>query len=204
MLHITGSVKDIQAVACSGGVDSMVALDFLRRGNPNIKAVYFNHSTKHGNVAHYFVRQYCVEKGIELISANPPPQIRLANESLEEHWRNIRYEFFHGLGITIATAHHLNDVAETMIFQFANGTPRGIPYRNKNVVRPFLTTTKAEILDWAERHNVPYIDDPSNNNLQFSRNRIRATILPEILKVNPGFLRVVRRQVKEYTRDHLL
>jgi tRNA(Ile)-lysidine synthase len=199
MLTITGPIKDIQAVALSGGVDSMVAMDFIRRANPNVKVVHYNHGTSHGRDAEEFVRDFCKIEGFELLIqrswyGDPIP----CEKSAEEHWRDLRYKFFHSLELKIATAHHLNDVAETFIFRFlSDGKPRGIPYRNRNVVRPFLLTPKQEMLDWAVRNRIPYITDPSNKDTRYKRNKIREDILPQMVQANPGFLTVVRKQVEE-------
>ena len=51
--------------------------------------------------------------------------------------------------------------------------------------------------EWAERKNVPFVEDGSNRNLRFCRNRIRHNILPEALKINPGLYKVVKKKLQE-------
>jgi tRNA(Ile)-lysidine synthase TilS/MesJ len=72
-----------------------------------------------------------------------------------------------------------------------------IPYRKENVIRPFLLTEKSEFESWCKRKNVPFIQDESNNSVEYSRNRIRHNIIPELLKVNPGLKTVVKKMIKK-------
>jgi len=195
MIRLLGPIHNINAVACSGGVDGMAALHFIQQVNPKIKVVHFNHNTEHGQKATDFVTDYCTNNNLELIYAELTVE-KNPKDSQEEFWRKERYKFFHGLSdLTIASAHHLNDVAETWLFGAIHGQTKLIPYRNKNVVRPFLLTSKAELISWCERKEVPWIEDDSNKNTRFSRNRVRHNILPEVFEVNPGFLKVISKKL---------
>lgn len=200
MIHLVGQIKDITAVACSGGPDSMAALSFIYNTNPSIIALHFDHHTKHAEKARLFFVAYCLEHDIhyeigEIYGSGKPKE-----DSWEEYWRKQRYEFFRSRPYQIATAHHLNDVAETYLWGCIHGQPRFIHYQcplATNVVRPFLLTKKEELVDWCHRHNVPYIEDITNSDPRFTRNSIRHNIIPEVEKINPGFLKVVARSLKE-------
>jgi tRNA(Ile)-lysidine synthase len=199
VIRLIKQIGSLTAVACSGGVDSMAVLNFIYNANPNIVAIYFHHGTSHGDEAQKFLTDYCNSKCIKLIIGSPTSLKKPPDESWEEFWRNQRYAFFASLDHCIATAHHLNDVAETYLWGCIHGKPRFIHYRcplASNVVRPFLLTEKTKLLNWCNRHKVPFIEDESNNDIKYDRNRIRHKILPEVLKVNPGFLKVVRRQLE--------
>ena len=202
--------NDISGVALSGGVDSMALISFLRNEQrPRwIKAFFFDHDTKTSSEARQFVSDYCSEKNIEL-AVGEIKETKPAEESWEEYWRNQRYGWLHNQDMIIATAHHLNDVAETYIWGMAHGHPRFIHYRKPKkedqalIVRPLLLTPKKELYDWCRRHEVPYIEDTSNTDLKFTRNRIRHEIMPQMLQVNPGFLKVMARKVlKEYEHGY--
>jgi tRNA(Ile)-lysidine synthase len=202
--------RDIKGIALSGGVDSMALLSFLRNEQrPRwIEAFFFDHSTQASQEALNFVTAYCGEKNISLTTGKIRGA-KPAEESWEEYWRNQRYGWLHKQKRIIATAHHLNDVAETYIWGMAHGHPRIIHYRkptkegNGLIVRPLLLTPKQELYDWCHRHNVPYIEDKSNKDLKFTRNRIRHEIMPQMLRVNPGFLKVMARKVqKEYEHGY--
>jgi len=77
-----------------------------------------------------------------------------------------------------------------------HGKAKITPYRRGNVIRPFLLTKKEKLIKWCEKKEVPWIEDKSNKNNAFARNRIRNVILPEIKKINPGIQKVVARKVK--------
>lgn len=196
-------MRDIDVVACSGGVDSMAALHFLRNGKHGVAAAFFHHDTETSEAALRFLARYCTDHNIPLITGRicgSKPQ----KDSWEEWWRKERYAFLHSLkGKTVATAHHLNDVAETYLWGCIHGQPRFINYTkphqgtDSNVVRPFLLTRKDQLVAWCRRHDVPWVKDASNDDVSFDRNRIRNNIMPEVERANPGFLRVVERLLKQ-------
>jgi len=174
----------------------MVALDFFMKGRKNIKVAYFDHDTAHGKVAKRFVESYCREHGIEFLDSCVTRE-RMEDESPEEYWRNERVSWLHSLPGTVVTAHHLDDAVEWWVFSCLNGTGRLIPSVNRNIIRPFLWTPKSELIRWANKNQVPHVEDESNKNLRYARNRIRHNILPEALKINPGLYKVVKKKLKD-------
>lgn len=192
MIRLVSGGPRITGVALSGGPDSMALLSFIG-AHQNITAFYFDHGTKHGQEAKQFVSDYCHAKGISLV-VGQIANSKTSDLSWEEYWRNERYAFLNAqIDQTIATAHHLNDVAETYLWGCIHGKPKFINYQIKNIVRPFLLTPKTELLSWCNRKQVPYIIDPSNEDTKYTRNRIRQNILPQVDFVNPGFLTVVKK-----------
>ena len=182
-MKIHGRINGIDHVAVSGGIDSMVLLDFCKVHK--ISAVHFNHGTKHADDAEKFVTDYCNQNNIGLtIGRISGPKLE---GSWESYWRNQRYNYFNNIDGIIATAHHFDDVIETYVMCFIKQIKRRFYYKINNIVRPLISTKKDEIVEWANRKGIPYIDDPSNNSLCHDRNRIRHEILPSILRVNPGF-----------------
>lgn len=199
-MKIMGSVRNIGGVALSGGVDSMTLLNFLRAdGHRNIKAFYFHHGTFHGDQAEDFLSDFCVKNNIEL-------HIKLTEEkpesvSAETFWRQKRYEFLQSFPFDIATAHHLNDCAENYLWgMITGGKPRFIHYRkpNSNIVRPFLLVSKDEIYEMANKRKIRWIEDPTNIENDHLRNKIRNNLLPEILEINPGFLKMIANLQNEF------
>lgn len=122
--------------------------------------------------------------------------------SKEAFWREQRYSFFsHFKEKPIIMAHHLDDCVETYVFSMINGNGFTIPYSNGNIIRPFLLTKKEDMVNWCERKCIPWQEDETNSVNDFTRNRIRNVILPEIKKINPGIQKVVAKKVKsEYIR----
>jgi len=202
MINILGKIPRDVTLACSGGQDSMAVLDFLMNGKRNVTVAHFNHGTNHGRDANKFISSLCADRNIDLVSETLVGK-KPAGDSWEDWWRNKRYEFFRRLNAPIITAHHLNDVAEWWLFTSFRGSPRLMPHRNRNVIRPFLTTPSSELTSWCERKGVDHVIDPGNTNFKFSRSRIRHNILPEVLKVNPGFLTVLRKKIdKEFNKNN--
>ena len=203
MIRLFGKVGHLTAVAMSGGPDSMAAHHFLWRLRPEVAAIYFNHGTAHGQEAEEFVRQYCKERNISLLVGRISAP-RDKSQSWEEYWSAQRYAFFKTLPYQIGTAHHLDDAVETYLWGCLHGRPRFIHYQKPgcpNIIRPFLLTTKAQLLAWCRQHGVPYLLDPSNQDVKYARNRIRQNILPEALKVNPGLAKNVSKLLLANLRE---
>lgn len=196
MISILGSLRTNYPlyVACSGGSDSVFVVDFLKSGRHNFTVAHFNHGTEHGKDAEAFVVKYCEKNNLSLVVGRLEGG-KDKSQSTEEFYRIKRYEFLNSLPGTVITAHHLNDVAETWIFSSLHGLGKLIPYKNQNVIRPFLTTSKSEINAWNVRRNVPYVNDPSNADHKYARNRIRHSVMPHALEINPGLLTVIKKKL---------
>ena len=196
MIHLQGKLPRKIYLACSGGVDSMAALDFLSR-NHHVTVLHFNHGTAHGERAEEFVLRYCREHKISFIvdriRQNIPP-----GPSKEEWWREKRYEFFHDYDdAPVVTCHHLDDCVETWVWSSMHGTGKWIPYRRKNVIRPFRLTRKRDFEYWGSFNNIPWIEDDSNTDTCYTRNYIRHKMMPHVLKVNPGIYKTIAKKVRE-------
>lgn len=187
-------------VAVSGGVDSMAALDFLKR-NHKVTVAFFNHANDLSNKEQQFVEKYCCENSIEIKTAYVSSE-KLTNQSWEEYWRIQRYAFFDTLQHPVITAHHLDDAMETWVWSSANGLPKLPLMQRGNVLRPFLTTPKSNLVQWAVKHRVPWIEDPTNVDTNFVRNLIRHELMPIFLKVNPGFEKVIYKKLAEISVDN--
>jgi len=196
----------------SGGADSMCLLDILfslseeskKAGSPHpfpkIAAVHVNHGLR-GDAADYdenLVRRYCKERRIPFFAKKIDIQ-SIAKEnkvSLEQAGRDARYSFFEETAqefqpeagpVFIATAHHREDQAETILMNLFRGTgPDGMcgmqPIAG-NIIRPLLFASKEEILDYMAAGKIPFLDDLSNFDNIYTRNRWRNQILPLVADV---------------------
>lgn len=182
-MKIVGKIPNKLYLACSGGVDSMFAYHFLRQGRRNVTPLYFNHGTEFGDICEKFIKNL----DIGAICGKITKQ-REKGRSQEDFWRECRYEFLDKFDdMPVITVHHLDDQIETFIQGIAHGNlNRKIPYKRGNYLRPFLKVKKREIIEYSTRHNLKYMDDPSNLLNKYTRNRIRNTIIPQLLDVNPG------------------
>ena len=181
-------------VAFSGGVDSVAAVDFLCK-NHDVSCAFFHHGTDNSHKALSFVQSFCEERKLSY-DVGFLKDARPAHKSLEEHWRDERYQFLSNFE-TVVTAHHLNDCVETYIWSSLHGTPKTIPATRKNVLRPFLLTPKSEFASWCQRKNLAWCEDLSNGDDRYMRNYVRKHIVPHAYKVNPGLDKVVAKLVKQ-------
>jgi tRNA(Ile)-lysidine synthase len=199
MIHIQGRLEREVYVACSGGVDSMAVVDFLIK-NHSVKLLFFDHETENSRNALEFIRER-YEPSISLagmvLEVNSIQRLKNKSESWEEYWREQRYSWFHSFDKEIITCHHLDDCMETWLFSSLHGEGKIIPYRNKNVIRPFRLNRKQTFINWCRNKNVPWIEDSSNEDTRYMRNYIRHEMMPKVQYVNPGFAKVIAKKVRE-------
>lgn len=200
MFKLLGKLPRNVAIAYSGGVDSAVVLDFLIK-NHNITFLHFNHGET--DVSSYeseeMAHKCCEEYNIKNYHFGKPNRIKYKNESLEEYWRNMRYEWLETIDHQfIVLGHHLDDAIEWWIFSSMHGEGKIIPYqRSKNMFRPFLLNSKKEFLKWSVNKNVNYVHDKSNDDNTRTRNYIRNVMMPHCIKVNPGISKVIKKKIIE-------
>lgn len=203
--------------AVSGGSDSMAllfALESIRSEYGfELCAAHVNHGIRGDDAERdeVFVRDKCKELGVELY-VKKADVIKLASEQgigLEECGRNVRYDFFNSLGdnIVIATAHNLSDRAETFLFNFARGSAlRGlcsIPPVRDNIIRPLIDCSKKDILEFCENNGIEYVSDVTNDDVKYSRNRIRHNVVSELCEINPSFEKCAGRCIDSLNEDEI-
>lgn len=205
MFKFTHPLPDKYLVACSGGVDSMSALHFLTRP-ANIKSnrfrgvIHFNHKTgDFANNSQHLVLRYCNEYDFPLYTGELTG-LKPKDKSKEEWWREKRYEYLDKiaelLDTDIVLAHNFDDcVEEYLACVLVRGFQGTIPYRRNRCVRPFRLWKKDDIRAYANKHNLPYNEDPSNYNIQYRRSKIRHQLVPVVKDLNPGIYNIVRKVI---------
>ncbi len=188
MIRLACKIPIEVVLACSGGRDSMSALEFLVRGKRRVTVAYFNHGTPHGDEAEEFVRDFCSSRSIPCVVGRYPH----VGKASEAAWRQARYEFFSEFDAPVITAHHLKDAVEWWIFSALRGNPTLTPILREDVpvLRPFLLTSPEEL--WDRFAEYPHIEDPTNDSDDHKRNIIRNHILQDALRVNPGLFTTVK------------
>jgi len=181
-------------VAFSGGVDSVAVVDFLSKKH-DVTCAFFHHGTENSNQALKFVSKFCTQKNLPmflgLLNRDKPSDM-----SYEEFWREERYQYLATLGPVI-TAHHLDDCVETYLWSAMHGKPKIPKLVRGNVIRPFLTTPKRELIDWCQRKDLEWCEDLSNEDERYTRNYIRKNLVPHALHVNPGLHKTVKKMVEK-------
>lgn len=195
MLKLSWSLPKQVNLAVSGGVDSVVALDFLAKKHA-VTILHINHNEGNSDASQELVEQLAQKYNCAMltkrITATKPK-----SESPEEFWRKQRYEFFDWFSKPIITAHTLDDCVETWVWSSLHGHSKLIPNARKNVYRPFLQTTKAEFISWSKRKHLTYIEDQSNADENLMRSYMRKHLLPHALKINPGLYKTILKKVKQ-------
>jgi len=185
-------------VGYSGGADSTCLLHLLHLAGYEIVAGHLHHGQRaEGDAEQAHCEAFCNALGIPFASARAdvPKISEDLGIGLEEAGRQARYSFFDQalfrLGYElIATAHTRTDHIETVLLNLARGSGLsglgGIPARRGNIVRPLLPFSREQCRDYCRRHDLWFHDDPSNEDLSFSRARVRHRILAELRAINPA------------------
>ncbi len=186
-------------VAVSGGADSLALLHALSRLGPELGLTISAHGVDHG-----LRPDAMTELGFARLLAErhevPFAVTRVAIEqggNLQARARAARYRALERAAQAagaayIATAHHADDRAETLLLRLLRGSgPRGLavlPPRSGRLVRPLVRVRKAEVLRHLARHGIEYATDPSNSDRRFLRVRVRLDLLPHLVTLSPGIV----------------
>lgn len=195
--------RDSVVLGVSGGADSMCLLWLLKDLTSlelDLHVVHVNHHIRKEEAKEdaEFVRNVCHKSNIDFVQFDfdIPEIVRQENLSEEEAGRIKRYEAFRQYADQInadkiAVAHNLNDNSETVLFNLFRGTGikglKGIEPLKDMIARPLLCCTREEIERYNKENNIEYVTDSTNNETEYSRNKIRLELLPLIEKnINEG------------------
>ncbi|MCL2405749.1 MAG: tRNA lysidine(34) synthetase TilS [Defluviitaleaceae bacterium] len=183
-------------VGLSGGVDSVVLLAVLRVLSKELQlsiyAAHINHNLRSTAIHDEgFARHLCDEWGIPFFVYDADVKGLATQDKLstEEAGRKLRYKYLRQsqerTGATkIATGHHADDNAETMLLNLFRGAGLkglcGIPPVNGCITRPLLEVSRSDIQAYAHEHNLGFITDETNASSDYSRNYIRNKIIPSM------------------------
>ena len=182
-------------VAISGGVDSVSLLHYLKGLEKDygysLCAVHCEHGIRgeESLADARFVEEFCLQQGVPLyaFSEDCPARAKRDKQSLETAARAFRQDCFkrllsEGKADFIATAHHKNDDAETVLFRLMRGTSLtgvgGMVELNGKIIRPFLSWTRSDIEAYAKENGLAYCVDSTNFELDATRNKLRLNVLP--------------------------
>lgn len=194
--QIKNDLKQIApvVVAISGGVDSMLLLDMVRKtlSVDEYVVAHFNHHIRETNEEEYLIADYCKKYGIVFHIGHGQNLRDMSNQ--ENEARNQRWNFLERVAKehkikTIATAHHKNDLIENFIMQIMRGNDiRSCPMTKETSkngfvrYKPFLDVFKHDLIASANRNHVKWVEDETNNDIDYTRNLVRHVILPAMMK----------------------
>ena len=182
--------------AISGGVDSVVLLHMLAKKGGTVVVAHVDHGIRDDSADDArFVRQLANDHGFTY----EEKRLQLGPEASEDKAREERYAFLYALAKkykgTIVTAHHADDLAETIAINLHRGTGwRGVAVlARQGTGRPLLSYSKHDLYDYAMKHHLEWVEDKTNRDRRYLRNRIRARLA--------GNLTATERQVLKQLRD---
>ncbi|WP_276391934.1 tRNA lysidine(34) synthetase TilS [Eudoraea chungangensis] len=198
-------------VACSGGLDSVVLVNLLAKLKLDFIIAHCNFQLRgeESDLDEAFVqelgktskRKVLVKKfDTEAYASEQKLSIQLAARELRYHWFCILLKEYQLA--KIVTAHHKDDNLETFLINLSRGSGleglKGIPEKNNLVARPLLVFSREDILSFAEKENVKWREDESNQEVKYLRNKVRHEMVSVIKSIHPSFL-----QNFETSRSHL-
>lgn len=197
MIRLACKIPRNIVIACSGGPDSMALLSFCMKGKKNVFVLHVNHGTDHARDAESLVTKFCIANNLPLFVRN------VKNNSHNENmWREERLAFYREFTekeIYVATAHHLNDVAEWYLLSAIHGKAKLMSPIDKEhkLIKPFILTEKDELISWCNKNNIPFVIDPTNVGEDNSRAILRKETIPSLLKIHPGFNSTIRNMLSD-------
>ena len=200
---------DRVTVALSGGADSVALLYglFLLKDKLKItlEAAHFNHGLRGAESQRdeAFCVQLCDRYDIPLHVGHG--HVTAGKKGLEAAARDARYGFFDTIPGKIATAHTADDNAETVLMRLVRGTGlKGLggitPVRGR-ILRPMLQVTRREVLAFMQENYLSYVEDSSNGEDAFLRNRLRHHVMPLLTAENPRLGENLSAMAMQLRRD---
>lgn len=204
-------------VGLSGGADSVALLSILSKLGYNCIALHCNfhlrgeESMRDEN----FARETARKLNVPFIKTDFDTE-EFAKEkhlSIEMAARELRYEWFEAQrkelkAQAIAVAHHRDDNAETLLLNIVRGSGirgmRGMLPQNRHIIRPLLSCSREDILEWLKKESLDYITDSSNLSDEYARNFIRHNIIPMLEKINPAAKQNIARTAENLSAAEAL
>lgn len=186
-------------VGLSGGADSVCLLSVLNSLKAeygfSLVAAHINHGIRGAEAQRdeESCKRLCesLDVPLEILHADIPTLSKQQGIGEEECGRIVRYNFFRSLAGKrgkIATAHNLNDNAETLLLNLVRGAGAkgacGIPPVRDNIIRPLIETDRESIEKYCEENELQYVTDSTNLECEYSRNKIRIKVLPTLCEIN--------------------
>ncbi|MDU1889557.1 MAG: tRNA lysidine(34) synthetase TilS [Dysgonomonas sp.] len=200
-------------VGVSGGADSVALLDILHsfRIECVIAHCNFHLRGEESNRDAFFVEDLCRKYNLkyERIDFDTEAYAEINSISIEMAARELRYNWFEKIRVIhmadkIAVAHHRDDSVETVLLNLIRGTGirglTGIAPMNGYIIRPLLCISREDILEYLEERKLSYVDDSTNNEDTYTRNKIRLNILPMMETINPSAKESIMRTARNLSK----
>jgi tRNA(Ile)-lysidine synthase len=204
-------------LAVSGGIDSMVMLHLAAYTNHSVAVAHCNFGLRgaSSDADEQFVRDAAQAYQLPFFSVRFDTLLysKEWKKGTQETARILRYNWFETLCNEhqfdyVATAHHANDSAETMLYNLAKGSGirglAGIPPINGRIIRPLLFSSRSDITHYATTYRIAYRTDESNTTDKYARNYIRHQIVPHLQKINPALEKTLLHTAQHLSEAQVL
>ncbi|MCZ4410277.1 tRNA lysidine(34) synthetase TilS [Cryomorphaceae bacterium 1068] len=192
-------------IALSGGVDSVVLLNLVKRAGLKPMAAHANFKLRdaESEADEAFVKSGCEALNIPIFTKTL--SLQGISSDIQGQARKLRYQWFSELMDEntirfIFTAHHLDDRLETFFINFLRGTGlkglKSIPERNIRIYRPLLPFRKEELIAFAKAEGIEWRDDSSNEKDVYLRNRIRQQVIPVLESFDANAVELAGRSLE--------
>jgi len=200
-------------VAFSGGVDSTTLLHLMcelrKKYDFSLIGLHVNHNLHERSpkwAEH--CQRVCDQLEVPLVQTS----LELESQS-EAAARDARYRWFSNKvlsGSVLLTAHHQQDRAETLLFNLMRGAGstglsslRAVrPFHASQLVRPLLELSQEAIVEYANKHKLAWVEDPSNKVSDYSRNHIRNEVLPKLRNFRPDAIQNIARAAANLEQEN--
>jgi len=204
-------------VAVSGGLDSVVLLHFLYKMEVNCVVAHCNFKLrdKDSDGDEIFVKDLAEKYNfpVHTIAFETAEYAKEKGISIEMAARDLRYDWFEKIRKEsecsyILTAHHADDVIETVLINLTRGTGihglTGIKAKMNRLARPLLPFSRDELKAYAIDNQIEYREDYTNAQTDFVRNKIRHQIIPVLLEINPSIQKTMYENVARFSDVDLI
>eukprot|EP00388_Colpodella_angusta_P003916 GDKJ01013428.1.p2 GENE.GDKJ01013428.1~~GDKJ01013428.1.p2 ORF type:complete len:443 (+),score=76.82 GDKJ01013428.1:1869-3197(+) len=199
-------------LAVSGGMDSVVMCDLFSKAKLDFAIAHCNFGLRgeESNEDEMFVKKLSIKYKVPFYVTTFQTADFAENEKISTQMaaRILRYEWFEKIRTQhqfdyIATAHHQNDVLETVLLNLTKGTGiaglHGIRVKNGHIIRPVLFAEKEGVFDYVVENQIIWREDSSNESNKYQRNLIRNEVVPLLKQINPNLENTIQQTVERIT-----
>jgi len=196
-------------LAVSGGMDSVVMCDLFSKAKLNFAIAHCNFGLRgeESNEDEMFVKKLSIKYKVPFFVTTFQTTDFAENEKISTQMaaRILRYEWFEKIRTQhqfdyIATAHHQNDVLETVLLNLTKGTGiaglHGIRVKNGHIIRPVLFAEKESIFEYVVENQIIWREDSSNESNKYQRNLIRNEVVPLLKQINPNLENTIQQTIE--------
>ncbi|MHC2990098.1 hypothetical protein OB13_00250 [Pontibacter sp. HJ8] len=203
--------------AVSGGIDSAVLCEVLHQLKYTFAIAHCNFGLRaeDAEADQLFAKKLAKKYDVPFFTENFDTKAFAAQEklSIQMAARTLRYTWFEQVRRQegydyIATAHHSNDLTETILLHLTKGTGiaglHGIPAQNGNIIRPMLSITKDDIYDFVTTNKLIWREDSSNVTTKYQRNKIRHEVIPVLKEINPNLEETMQHTAERVSQAEMI